>query len=568
MRFLATALPLLLKELQEQAVRKRTVVMRVVVAATAYFIFVIAFSEQFSNHRGSVLGRGDDIFSLVAGMQFLAAFGILPLLLAGSIAHEKETDTLQLLVVSRMSAWSILWQMLLARLIPFFGYLSLTFPLLGIAYSIGGVEANQILSLAYLIGLTSLNVAALSIFVSTIAVTTVSAFIGVFVLGGVFYLGPAILVEMFELYALRKTAASFFPISLYSEYYRNGVWPMVAASWHMWLTTIGFLLLARFFFYRRAFVRGTGLLRRVFSRVDRITNAANRQLGGIRFGGKGAGVPGDDRPVRWRELQRRGLDRSNHTVRLSLFLLVPAIGGGVIALRLDTRFTGELLSAVILFYWGLVALIVTTVSANVVVSERTGQTLDVLLTTPIPSTQIIRDKLAPVFRWIMIATIGFLVLYAMSDWTRGRAPIGRSGPLPSSYYIVLSLGLVWIYLPMLAWVAMAIGLRSKTRVRATVTALVVVALWQFLPLVATWMITVVASSRSMDTLFLVMLGSPMMSLAYLEFYRDGIGVWGSQPWVPFAVTFVWHLFVLRAARRWCLSRAAHRLGRVWITGSQ
>ncbi|MEM7261349.1 MAG: hypothetical protein AAF488_05115 [Planctomycetota bacterium] len=126
MRILTSRFPLLVKELQEQAVRRRLAVVRTILAVIAYLFFLAIYAERVSDRGSRAFGAGEELFIAVVVMQFFAVFFVLPAQLAGSITQEKEADSLQLLVVSKLTPGAILTQKLFSRGVPFFGYLSLT----------------------------------------------------------------------------------------------------------------------------------------------------------------------------------------------------------------------------------------------------------------------------------------------------------------------------------------------------------------------------------------------------------------------------------------------------------
>ena len=134
-------LPLLAKELLEQAARKRTYIVRVVYAALLFFAASLFFYETLKVGTASplaVLGRGKDLFAILVGLQFAGIYSFMPAMTCAVLTHEKERASLQLLFLTRLGPWTILFEKLTSRLIPMFGFLLLSLPLLAFAYTLGG----------------------------------------------------------------------------------------------------------------------------------------------------------------------------------------------------------------------------------------------------------------------------------------------------------------------------------------------------------------------------------------------------------------------------------------------
>src|SRR5258708_512368 len=136
-------LPLLAKELIEQAARKRTYVVRVLYAALLFIAAYLFFYDTLRIGKASplaVLGRGQNMFSALVALQFAGVYFFMPALTCAVLTHEKETASLQLLFLTRLGPWTILFEKLVSRLIPMFGFLLLSLPLLAFAYSLGGIS--------------------------------------------------------------------------------------------------------------------------------------------------------------------------------------------------------------------------------------------------------------------------------------------------------------------------------------------------------------------------------------------------------------------------------------------
>ncbi|MEM7261348.1 MAG: hypothetical protein AAF488_05110 [Planctomycetota bacterium] len=426
----------------------------------------------------------------------------------------------------------------------------------------GGVESWQVIGLIYAIALTTLNAGCFTLMISTWCATTVGAFLLTFALGFIVYFGPMLFIDAFDLYEWQSIAIKLNPVGAYVEGYQAGLGEIASSTAVFWVTSALYFLVARMVFARRAFLRGENWLRSVFSRLDGLLTRANRLTGGRTLWRARSELP-EDRPIRWRELQRRALDQPHHVLRISLLLLIPVIALVVLgALEPGHRQQQEWLSGLLFVLWGIAALVVTTLSANLVVVERARQTLDVLLTTPLTTASILREKMVPVRRWTWMFTMALAVVWLAQVWIdRHRTGYAwRREDLDPLVYITGAFALVWIYLPLISWVSMVFGLRAKTRLRGTITAVTVITLWQVVPFFV-FILLLFTSGFDDDGASYVLLASPSTFIVFWEFFDDAEELFNGDVLVPTLINFVGYGVLLLGVRQWCLRSADRWLGR-------
>jgi len=134
-----------------------------------------------------------------------------------------------------------------------------------------------------------------------------------------------------------------------------------------------------------------------------------------------------------------------------------------------------------------VALMVVAKSATFFASERSRQTLDILLSTPLTGHQIFEQKMASIYRLVLIFAIPFVVMLFLDgllkeinghDWFRRR----MYGDFSFGIYFLSSLVTVAIYVPILAWLAAIIGLRTRKQISALIWSLASIFAWSLLPM--------------------------------------------------------------------------------------
>ncbi len=482
------ALPLLLKELTESAARPRTYLVRVLFAVGLYGLVALFLPRSFWRADATVtfatLGMGRSIFDLLAATQAVGIALFLPAMMCGCITQEKERDSLVLLLLTELRPWQILLQKYLGGLVPVLSFVLLGGPLLAVAYALGGVQGRQILEQSLGVVLLALQLGALTLLCSVWCRTTVAALLSSYLLGALLYVGPALLSFSFRSYQSSHDWLAFllappFLLEMSSgDPVRDRVFELIPSVLSIFL----FLGLARFFFLRRAFLPPAQFLRRVFRRLDAFMQRANRLTGGIVLLRERSQLPGDA-PIFWRETRTRALGRPHYLLRILVitegFTVLLCL---LLALQMN-RGHGEMLALL----GGLAMLVVAVQSANVIVSERVNQTLEVLLATSLAAAQIVREKERALFRLLLVLAVPLLTVVGVEYYLiydSGLYSYGhlRDGQQLSLLALVAPVLAVAIYLPMVAWLAMTIGLWMRTRFRAIAVTLVVLVAWCVLPL--------------------------------------------------------------------------------------
>ncbi|HUU43659.1 MAG TPA: ABC transporter permease subunit, partial [Planctomycetota bacterium] len=547
LRMLRSPMPLLAKELTEQAARKRTYVLRVIYAALLFLIFAMMMVERLrwaGRDPYAVLGCGGHLFQVLVVLQFTGIFIFLPGMMSSVITSEKERDSLALLLLTDLGPWEILLQKYLGRLIPMFTFLLLSLPLLATAYAFGGITRDDITSSVYLLFLCALQVGALSVAISAWSRTTTGAFLGSYLMGGAFYLIAPLAVFLVAISTHNfRGAEEAWENSwvLFPPYLLFGTRPLtfeaVLGRSIPILVSIGvFLILARTFIRRRAFLAPKNRLLSIFRRQDRFWHRLNRFVGGVVLVREKQQLPGDD-PVQWRELTKRPLGQFSHLIRLILIIEIPLVMlASIMLVTAEHGSRSEEMSVILMFLWGIAALVVTVKSAGALSGERTQQTLEILLTTPLASADIVKQKMSGSRRMILVMLVPFLTVFALQAWiSRGMrlSPYygygyryrEELGPLS---YLVFSTATVLVYLFLFGWFANWIALRSRTRARAIVGTLIGLVLWLFLPIFAVGLVAVFTDTNPSRGLSWLMLLSPMFIVPVLEFGSAGIFRFGGE----------------------------------------
>ena len=392
-RLRAWGFPLLTKELLEQSARRRTYIVRTGYALLLYAIAFLLFYERLNTAGTSptqVLGQGKMMFEIVVALQFVGIYLFMPALTCSVITHEKERDSLALLMLTRLSPRMILLEKLLSRVVLMLSFELMLLPLLGLAYTFGGVAWEEFLKAAWFLALATLQMGCLALFCSSFFRTTVQSFIASYIIGAGWLFGWPLLWE-FNRHSTAALAIFFHSLGVTipdheisfvffapAMYFGSGALAEASILSIPIICSTFFLLVgARMFFVRRAFVQPRHLMLKVFRAIDRLFFRLNnnRFTRGIVLASSSDSTPGDD-PVRWREVTKSGLGSMSHLVRILLILELPVVGFCLMVSVAESREGFEVMVFMQFLLWFILILIVSVRAAGIIAGERSRQTLD------------------------------------------------------------------------------------------------------------------------------------------------------------------------------------------------
>jgi len=452
----------------------------------------------------------------------------------------------------------------------------------------------------YTIVLTCLQVGAIGILASTMSATTLSAFLTTYGLIAAIYFAPALPIMLDEIFNLNflwrwydeEFVLLHIPVTGFVQLVAPFSTLTTVEMWYAgiasWLVVLVPLIAARMLLVPRAFVKSRGFTLRLFKVLDKSMNFANRLTGGVTLVKERGELPGDN-PVAWREVSRRSLGQARYLFRILAVLILPVIPLIlVVALGRNERGqqSGIPMSALIFVMLSGAAAFLTLMAANTFVTERSSQTLSVLLTTPMTGRDIVREKLSGPFRVLKVVAIPVVILLLLECWWEW--PIGTlrsSNDMYLSHYdsampvMQLTAGLLTliIIMPQFIWLGAIIGMRSKGTYTALFSALAGAIAWVATgPLLLALFVVILEYldinlfnygmwDEFFATVTLLVLGitSPAPSLVFTEFAEEGI--FNSvviSPYLLVGFILIVHTCVVLALRRYCLASADRWLGRV------
>lgn len=467
----AFTFPMLSKELLEQAQQKRTYAFRFLYCLILYIVVLISVIPELLAISDPMdqFGRGGKVFDQVNSIQMIMIVIFMPIITSGTIAHEKERNTLQLLLLTRLSSWNIVFEKFLSRLLTMFSFLLMSLPLTAVAYALGGVSNTEVwvafqqnLLLGFLFG-------AVSIACSSYCASSFSALLMSYLLS----------------VPLLAVSGCCSPILLFGA---PGI-PVRAPS--TLRLVIGFifgipfllvggvaLLYARNVLFDRSTIQPTHPLLRLFRCLDEKFHEMNQNslTRGIQVLRSTGSFPVDD-PIAWRERTHTLAGSPTHLMRLFSLMMIPLSVILFIALSEPTMHSNTL-GPIIVILWYVSLLVVLFSSTPLFIREKGRQTLDVLLSIPISTRDLLEQKRAGVVRLIELFQVVLWLVLTANVYMSFR---------DDSWYVDLLILLVVglshrVQLATVSWLGLMLGAWQKHLVRALALGIIGLALvWSEIP---------------------------------------------------------------------------------------
>lgn len=460
---------LVAKELTEQANRKRTYALRMLVAMALGLAFLLQYLQlqQFDRFAGEatggMLGRGHAIFQMLIYACLWSVIVVVPGMTAAALTEEKESGTLPLLILSRLGIRGIILQKWLSRMLSACALLLPALPLGAIAYACGGVEPRVLTFGLVLVGLTIAWTSAVSLAASAWCRTTTAAIVVAYLLIGGMCLVTGLDGGDRGIMGWIRNWIRLCPPRSFESFASGGIFgrssgyyiiaPLVSLLSVSIVALVFTLLVAR----RRAEVTGRPWLLRVFAWLDRVAVGIDQRL----FKRTTAVDLPITRPVRWREIQGRSLCNWRYLLRW----LLPALVVMLAVFMAQSDRLQDAAGVVTTVIMAVAMLALTVRGAAAFAGERDDQTLAVLLTTPMTPEMLVRDKMAGLRR-LHVAAVMLLSIGVLLRWYYAFETVHSRPWLP----LVFAAAVVLIP-AVTGWSAMLIGLMIHPRAWAVVAAL-------------------------------------------------------------------------------------------------
>lgn len=506
---LTRGLPLLAKELLELSARPRTYLIRVVYASALLFFCWLDLSNHISNNWSSplrVIGVGARLLIALGTIQTLALFLVVPITACGTLTVEKERKTLDLLLITRLGPGTIILEKFFSRLVPAMNFVLVSAPVVAFCYSLGGIELeNLILLLLYLI-LCAIQLTAIGVMCSAFYQTTVRALVAAYICSPLAYL-LTLAWLMFEVYAAGLRSIGVFNRPVYQPVYASGLEFLVSVSGRTILSSIPSLLVSAL-----CLISARHFLMSMHHHVPPKVLSRRRlnHDSELRFNWGYVDTPLND-PISWREGPRiEGLPDWRKTGTYATGFLV------VILLAICSqglpRDAVDCINRVSYLAWFLLTLWICVAGSGSIVRERTQQTLDVLLMTPMTGPEIVHQKMASIQRVVWLGRMGLsgcVLCHMIFSFDIS--------------YLVNSALMIWLIPELIAWQAMVCGLSSKNSTTAILKSLLLTIARGFVPYLLVSMLAPFFNSPPLsnsDFLFILAFVSPLTLIAIADQFLE------------------------------------------------
>jgi len=511
-------LPLLKRELIENSHKKRTYVLRILVALIFMLVMLVFYAEEIARHNNvlQVMGRGRDLAAVLLVCNLVAIYLLQPAMACSAISSEREKQTLSLILITRITPGGLIAEKFLSRLVPMIALMLITLPMLSIAYLLGGLRLESVF--AALLGLftAAVQVNSTAIMCSALFRTAMEAFWATYLLFAIMGLGPVVLNEigllprinwfpMVGSDAISATFVLFLGMSV-------GAIQGFASTWEVFFTSLPpltvaaiMLVISRFAIVHSSqdaplnFQSFAKLARRVASFAFRLATLPFRRLFRRIAGTPQTTAPlwsDDSRPVRPFPSVRPVAWRERQISALSGWRLHVTILGAVLfcewcwlwAEARSSYITEEICVVMDIGLFIVCLLMVIGVTCRTFSSERERQTLDLLLTTPLTNRDLLHQKLAAANRTTLFLLVP-IFFTAITHLLVGRVCMYEARTSVHYYsvhdaflfqtnwwkawrYLFGTFSHVTLYMILVKWVAVYFSLRLNSQMKAMLGTLI------------------------------------------------------------------------------------------------
>jgi len=160
------------------------------------FLFFLANNQllNYYNYNSSAFNPriAVNAYNVIAIFQFVLLMLIVPAITATAISGERERQTLDLMLCSDISTWSIIIGKLIVSIAHIMLLVVASLPIMGTVFLFGGITFGEVMLMFLFYVITALMVASLGIFLSTLFRKNVTAIIATYICLGILALGPVI----------------------------------------------------------------------------------------------------------------------------------------------------------------------------------------------------------------------------------------------------------------------------------------------------------------------------------------------------------------------------------------
>jgi ABC-type transport system involved in multi-copper enzyme maturation permease subunit len=374
---------------------------------------------------------GQFLYYAIATTQLALVLLVAPAATAGAICQDRARGNLVHMLVTDLSSTEIVLGKLAARLLPVFALVAAAVPVLALAGLLGGVIIDAILALTLITVVVAVFGCALAMAISVRATKTHEVLMAVYAIEAVWVLGPlvwellsgSILPDVPDWYtSINPFVLAWVPYA--RPDYVDGSF-LAAVLGVLVILSAGLTTYAVLRLRSDPKDRSAGRVARWWTRLGR---AGDR----LRVWFPSPSL--DKNPVLWREW-RRGRPSRMARVVWGLFLALSLAGTvlGLATISADYQNAQQFLAMVAGLQATFGLLLVSIAAPTVLAEERMRGSLDVLMTTPLPTHRIVLAKWWGAYRVVpalaFLPMIGAIVIAVMAPESIHVLPQPPTAPL-------------------------------------------------------------------------------------------------------------------------------------------
>jgi ABC-type transport system involved in multi-copper enzyme maturation permease subunit len=432
--------PLLKRQALQLAQRRRLWLVRALLSVTQLIFVVPIYAAAISSDVFSALGSGGNLMSVLLTCNLVLIYLLQPLSACAAISSERERQTLPLLLISRISPARLVWEKFLWSLQLVFAAILVSLPAMAFAYTLGGLSGAQLVTGVVVMFVAALQVNSAGIFWSSLCGSSLQAFWGTLLTLLLLLLGPVVLFVA-EIWPFREDLFGQLPMAaLFCNFWQMLDSGVELADLFSADVLLSFLLnLSPPLFVSILLLVLSGLvvsryrweapltLFRNWLRELRFRRSVSPESTPAKFAGAVEDTGGQprevrdpgkkfalfpDQPLAARECSASvtALPITHLVLSVILVLLLWLMVNSQLAAPV---FGASLVLQICVFLLGVLQ--VQSLASRAIGSERDRETLPVLLTVPMTSAEIIRQKLAAAsrFRNLLMLPLGVLLVISL-----------------------------------------------------------------------------------------------------------------------------------------------------------
>ncbi len=490
---LLPANPIVLRVIAMSGKRVQHLVIRTTYLVVLLGVMLIAQAgmDSGSGSLAALAKSSSRVFVYISFFQLAMIALVSPVFTAGAISQEKDADTFNVLLTTPLSNAQIVLGSLASRLFFLIVLLISGLPVFCITMLFGGVTTREIFLSFGIAGCTAVLTGSLAILISVTRVGTRGTVFS-FYTGVALYLAAGLVLGFLPWTHVPETVPAGGRAGMTWMTLVHPFWALAAAlsqcptpssaevAGYPWpidrmlprpdLTYMALTLAASAVMvaWSAMCVRGgarqgePGRLRRLLGRRTRGAAAATRRPRRVW-----------SNPVAWREAMTRGSASGTAFAWYGYLSMATLAGLWLLYADLTSTFPAgsqarDWLTVIVLVEFVMVLLMAANTAATAITREREAGTIELLLTTPLTSDQIVRGKLRGLVSFalpLLAAPAATVLVLALADFALARQP-----PAAWPEAVLVAPFLMLVYVAFACMLGLHMSLKCRTSVQAVLAA--------------------------------------------------------------------------------------------------